>query len=108
MKLSKETESQLIMKLLGFETGINSTYEPGKVYVIRTVTMIYLGKIKEEHQDHLVLSEAAWIADTGRWNEFLKGQKPSEMEPYMNDVKVYKGGFLDSTEMTSEIKIEVL
>lgn len=111
MQLSSETEKMLIMKLLGFnenqETG-ESFYKTGKDLVIRTVTMIYLGEIKSETSDAIILTDCAWIPDTSRWNEFLNGKKPNEMEPYQNDVIVYKSAILDATELSKKIKREVL
>ena len=58
--------------------------------------MIYLGKLKEETADALILEDCAWIPDTSRWSEFLQGKKPNEMEPYSEDVIVYKGASLNS------------
>ena len=109
--LSKETKQTLILNLLGMDEQSftnDSFYKTGKDYVIRTVTMVYLGEIKSEGSDHIVLTDCAWIPDTSRWNEFLDGKKPNEMEPYKNDVIVYKGAILDATEVTKKIKREVL
>ena len=57
-------------------------WEVGKCYVIRTVTMIDVGKLIEVTDNELVLENACWIADTGRWNEFLKNGKYNESEPF--------------------------
>ena len=111
MKLSEETKKQLILSLLGINEPKNeseSFYKVGKDYVVRTVTMIYLGEIKAEADDYLILTNCAWIPETSRWNEFLDGMAPNEMEPYKNDVIVYKSAILDATEMTKKIKIEVI
>ena len=113
MNFSEETKKNLILTLLGInEEGETKTTKPfykiGHDYVIRTVTMIYLGEVKSVKNDHLILTNCAWIPDTSRWHEFLKGEKPNEMEPYQNDVIIYKGGILDATEMTQVLKREVL
>jgi len=76
-----------------------SFYEVGKSYAIRCVTMIYTGKVKRILKDGLVLENAAWIADTGRFNEFVSGADPSEREPYKNPVIVYHQVISDSTEI---------
>ena len=65
-------------------------WEVGKHYVIRTVTMIDVGKLIAVTDDELVLENASWIADTGRWNEFLKNGTYSESEPFP-DGKVIVG-----------------
>lgn len=116
--LNEETKQKLILNLLGIDgekttstPKVNSNpsfYEVGKVYVVRTVTMIYLGELKSEGSDHLILTNCAWIPDTSRWNEFLKGEAPNEMEPYVNDVIVYKGAMLDCTEIKEKIEIKVI
>ena len=65
-------------------------WEVGKNYVIRTVTMIDVGKLIEVTDNELVLENASWIADTGRWNVFLKEGKYNESEPFP-DGKVIVG-----------------
>ncbi|MCB0415781.1 MAG: hypothetical protein KDD50_15695 [Bdellovibrionales bacterium] len=85
-----------------------SFYIVGDDYVLRTVTMIYLGQVKEETEDAIILEDCAWIPDTSRWSEFLQGKKPQEMEPYNQDVIVYKGALLDATRMTKKIKRELI
>ena len=108
--LSKETKQNLILSLLDLDKSPDgeSFYEVGKDYVVRTVTMIYLGEIKSESSDSLILTNCAWIPDTSRWSDFLQGKKPNEMEPYQNDVIVYKGAILDATKQNKVIKREVI
>ena len=112
MNLSNETQKELILTLLGIgdskTTPAKSFYETGVDYVVRTVTMVYLGEIKEETDTYIILTDCAWIPDTSRWNEFLNGEKPQEMEPYQNDVIVYKTAMLDATKMSKKIKREIL
>ncbi len=85
-----------------------SFYEIGKQYVLRTVTMIYVGTIKRETSTYFILKDAAWIAETSRWNQFVKGELPREMEPYADDVIVYKGAMLDATRPKIDFKIQVI
>lgn len=109
--ISKETKQNLILQLLQLDDPKpinNGFYQLGEDYVLRTVTMIYLGKLKEETSDALILEDCAWIPDTSRWSEFLQGKKPNEMEPYSEDVTVYKGALLDSTKMKNKIKRELI
>lgn len=109
--LSKETKQNLILSLLDLDQKNiepSSFYEVGEDYVLRTVTMIYLGKLKTETEDAIILEDCAWIPDTSRWSEFLQGKSPKEMEPYQEDVIVYKGALLDATKMKQKIKRELI
>lgn len=72
----------------------------GKVYLIRTVTMIYTGRLKAQSKTELLLSEAAWIAETERWAQTCKDEVFKEVEPYYRDVVLFKGAILDVTEIT--------
>ena len=86
----------------------NDLWEIGKDYVIRTVTMIYIGKLEKVTEQELLLSDCAWIPETSRWNEFLTGKKPVEMEPYPNDVIIGRGAILDATVYKEKLKREVI
>ena len=57
-------------------------WQVGKNYVIRTVTMIQVGKLVDVTDQELVLEDAAWVADTGRWKNFLEEGKVNEVEPF--------------------------
>jgi hypothetical protein len=112
MNLIEESKAALIIELLGLEkkqtSNSNYFWELGKDYVVRTVTMIYLGKLKAVNETELLLEDCAWIPDTSRWNEFLDGKKPNEMEPYKNDVIIGRGALLDATVMSKKITREVI
>lgn len=56
-------------------------FEVGKAYFIRTVTYFATGRIKAIVGNFLVLEDAAWIADTGRFKEAIMEGKLSEVEP---------------------------
>jgi len=85
-----------------FQTGkSNSTqpYEIGKAYLIRTVTHIDIGIVKYVGDQEIVLSDASWIADTGRYHDALKGgpSKLNEVEPYLDDVIIGRAAVIDAT-----------
>ena len=68
----------------------------GEHYVIRTVTMIQTGVLMAVHPQELVLSDAAWIADTGRWNNFLRDPNlAEEVEPFTAQVIVGRAAIID-------------
>ena len=60
-------------------------YTIGATYIIRTVTMYYTGRLDAVYAGELVLGDAAWIADTGRWSSALAKGSLSEVEPYPGD-----------------------
>jgi hypothetical protein len=61
----------------------------GNKVFVQTVTMFYTGKVAELKQDgYLVLEQAAWIADTGRFADFLKNGKANEVEPVPNFIYI--------------------
>ena len=50
----------------------NHPYTIGEKYLIRTVTHYYTGLLTDVFEHELVLENAAWIADTGRYTQALE------------------------------------
>ena len=76
-----------------------SPWQIGENYLIRTVTMIQLGKLVDITDKELILESASWIADTGRFHEFLaKGTSDElEVEPFPEgQVIVGRGALIDA------------
>ena len=73
----------------------------GQNYLIRTVTMIDTGRLVEVTPTELVLEEAAWIADTGRFSEALKKCQFGEVEPFPDGRRVIigRGSVVDAVEI---------
>ena len=73
----------------------------GKNYLIRTVTMIQTGKLESIDDKEIILSHAAWIADTGRFTEAVKSQSFSEVELFPTDklIAVGRGALIDAVEI---------
>ena len=68
----------------------------GEPVFIRTVTMYYVGRLKEVYEHELVLTECSWVADTGRFHNALKDGVFSEVEPFVSEeVIVARGGLID-------------
>lgn len=67
---------------------------------IRTVSNYYTGILLNGTDEYLVLSEAAWIADTGRFTQAMASGIFDEVEPYPADmqVRVYKNAIVDLVE----------
>lgn len=76
-------------------------WQIGKIYLIRTVTMIDTGRLVEVTPQELVLEDAAWIADTGRFAEALLSAKFGEVEPFpAGRVIVGRGSVVDAVEIS--------
>lgn len=56
-------------------------FQIGKKYYIRTVTYHATGKVKRIKGGFLVLTDAAWIADSGRFREAITDGVLNEVEP---------------------------
>jgi hypothetical protein len=72
-------------------------WQVGGHYVIRTVTMIQSGVLKAVYKNELLLEGASWIADTGRFHDFLLDPASmNECEPFTADVIVGRGSVIDA------------
>lgn len=76
----------------------SEVWKIGKAYFIRTVTMYLTGKLVKITPQELVLEEAAWIADTGRFSEAMKTGAFNEVEPFSGPVIVGRGSIIDAQE----------
>lgn len=82
-------------------TSVSDPWEIGKNYLIRTVTMIDTGRLVAVTPTELVLEDAAWIADTGRFAQAVEKAEFGEVEPFPNGrVIVGRGAVIDAVEIT--------
>lgn len=72
----------------------------GQCVLIRSVTQFNVGRILHADSSGILLGEASWVADTGRWGDaLLKGFKPvAEIEPYVKPVRVSVNNIMDVTK----------
>ncbi len=61
-----------LAKLFDGKQSDDSAWVVGKNYLIRTVTMIDTGRLVKVTEHELVLEDAAWIADTGRFMQAIE------------------------------------
>ena len=73
-------------------------YRIGCSYLVRTVTNYFSGNLVAVYEHELVLTKAAWIADTGRFSEALKTGVMSEVEPIPGQVIIGRGAIVDVCE----------
>lgn len=89
---------QLLMKqdLASRAEPVATPFLVGQTYLIRTATMIDVGRVKAIYPGFLVLEDAAWVADTGRFYDALTKGTLSEVEPFPADCIVALGGIIDA------------
>lgn len=80
-----------------------SPFEVGKAYLIRTVTHYQTGRVKKISGGFLVLEDAAWIPDTGRFNEAVEKGNLSEIEPVSGPMFVGVGAIIDAVEWKRDL-----
>ena len=81
----------------------NSAWEIGKIYLIRTVTMIDTGVLVAVTPQELILEDAAWIADTGRFSDALKSCSFNEVEPFPDGrVVIGRSAIIDAVQVTDK------
>jgi hypothetical protein len=66
-------------------------YEIGRNYFIRTVTHHMTGRLVEVYEHELVLVDAAWIADDGRFADAVKTGVFCEVEPFPDGAREIVG-----------------
>ena len=77
------------------------TWKIGANYLIRTVTMIDTGRLVAVTEHELVLEDAAWIADTGRFADALTSANFAEVEPFPDARRVIvgRGSLIDAQKI---------
>jgi len=92
-------EAKELAQMFGNKEYDDNPYKVGKNYFIRTVTMALVGTLKSVGRQELVLEDAAWVADTGRFGDFLRDGDADEVEPFPNgEVFVGRGAIIDVVE----------
>ncbi len=72
----------------------------GANYAVRTVTHINVGTLVKVTDKELVLVDAAWVADTGRFHQFVAKGEVGEVEPFPDNIPVImgRGALVDAVE----------
>lgn len=77
----------------------------GKNIIVRTVTMIYTGRLDSVTNTDLVLVDCSWIPETERYMQFVANGEVIECEPYPDGMYVYinRGALLDICELKAAL-----
>lgn len=73
-----------------------------KVFV-RTVTHYLTGRVKRICGKFLILQDAAWVADTGRFMQAIQDGVLNEVEPVTCDVTLNTDTIIDSYEWSHDL-----
>lgn len=87
-------------------TEKNHPYQIGQNYFIRTVTMHHVGRLVAVYEHELVLEDASWIADDGRFHNALKGEGFDEIEPFIHEAIIGRHALIDCTLWPYELPKE--
>lgn len=77
----------------------------GKDIFVRTITMSYTGHVEWIKGSWMKLTTATWVADTGRFSDFVLKGKPTGTEEYepMGTTVLNTSTFLDVTLLKMEL-----
>lgn len=97
-------EARAIAGLLGGSVAPSKATHPyviGEIYLIRTVTMIDTGRVVRVTEQEIVLTEAAWIPDTGRFADAVQKAEFGEVEPFPDgEIIIGRGTVIDAVRIT--------
>jgi hypothetical protein len=96
------------MKTKPLPANATHPYRIGADYFIRTVTHHYTGKLVAMFPQELLLENAAWIADDGRFAQAVATGSFSEVEPFPpgSQVIIGRGSILDAVAVSFPIPKE--
>jgi hypothetical protein len=90
-------QAQQLASIFGAQKSDDSAWMIGKNYLIRTVTMIDTGRLVGVTSQELILEDAAWIPDTGRFADAVKSCAFGEVEPFPSGrVILGRGSIIDA------------
>jgi hypothetical protein len=105
--MTKKLEIENQLKDMEKEEPKNHFFNIGENYLIRTVTFTFLGNLIAVGDKELLLGNASWIADTGRFSNMLKdgvvSQDSSEIEPCNTDIVIGRGAIVDMIPYNHEL-----
>ncbi len=105
MNINELTVGQVLelTSLFGQKPEPKCPYKIGANYFIRTVTHHHTGKLVAVTPHELVIENAAWIADDGKFSAALQTCEFSEVEmfPAGSRVLVGRGSLIDAVEIAT-------
>jgi len=85
----------------------NHPYQIGENYFIRTVTMIQIGKLIKVTPQELILENAVWIGNTGRFTQALEDGILDEVELFpKGEIIVGRNAVIDACIWLHDVPTE--
>lgn len=78
-------------------------WKVGDKVFLRTVTYHLTGRVKRIHGKFLILEDAAWIADDGRFMNAIQNGILNEIEPVTCEVIVNTDSLIDAYEWAHDL-----
>jgi len=101
-----EITLQDLKSLVHGDTSDDGGFGIGEKVFIRTVTHYYVGLVEAVTATTVMLSNASWVADTGRFNGMLTTGEINELEPFVFPVHVARGAIVDHTSWPHDLPRE--
>jgi hypothetical protein len=96
---------KMLKSLFNGDCNESHPYKIGTAYLIRGVTMYYTGRLISVSRQELVLEDAAWVADTGRYNEAVRKGTLGEVEPIVGHCIIGRGSIVDVVEWPNNVPL---
>lgn len=105
LKQLREIQNMALAPNTTVAAAPETAYPVGKNVIVRTVTMIYTGKLSGVTDTDLVLIDCSWIPQTERFMQFVAEGKVRECEPYPDGLPVYinRRSLLDLCELRAAL-----
>jgi hypothetical protein len=85
------------------ENKNNHPYIIGQNYFIRTITYFLVGNLVSVYEYELVIKDAAWIPETGRYSDSFKKGEFEEVEPLDGNIIIGRQSIIDCAQWTKEL-----
>lgn len=73
---------------------------------IRSVTFHYVGRVERVTRSWIYLSDASWVAESGRFSEALSHGALNEVERMPGIVSIARGAIVDVADWTHALPVD--
>lgn len=99
-------EAKELANMFSGSSNHECPFKVGKAYFFRTCTYHLTGRVRSIVGGFLVLDEAAWVADSGRFSDALNKGTLNEVEPMPDGTVVALGAITDAAPWNHELPKE--